>query len=202
MEPPDVVKEVNVYRCTVTWVKWVQWLLVAFAGAGFGAAVAGTLASGATRYDEDLERLQPSDDRLETLVSAALAADITVESFDIVVMASEGSVRLNGRVDTDEERTRAGLIAADVDGVADVENQLTGGRSQVRPNLSDDELRRRVVDDLADAFPQANVTVRVEDAMVTLTGVVSSRETRTTLTEISFRAGALLVKNQLTVAQE
>ncbi|HXV60392.1 MAG TPA: BON domain-containing protein [Vicinamibacteria bacterium] len=165
-------------------------------------ALPGPASSGMERGRGYQEELRPTDELLEQRVKAALAVDPTVESFEIVVTVFRGSVRLNGAVDTDEERARAGSIAADIEGVLEVENQITVERPLVSTDRSDAEMRRQIVDEVADAFPDENIDISVEDGLATIRGAVSSAEARGRITEIAFRAGALLVKNQLAVESE
>jgi hyperosmotically inducible protein len=54
----------------------------------------------------------------------ALAADPVTDAIKIDVEVDQDMVQLNGFVDTEEERTRAGEIASSIDGVASVENNL------------------------------------------------------------------------------
>lgn len=147
-------------------------------------------------------RLRPTDDRLQQLVEAALAADPLVESFEIVVTVFEGKVTLNGAVDTDDERARAGSVAEDVEGVVEVENRITVEQSLVSPDRSDSEIRDELLDEAAEAFPDVAVEVIVDDGFATLTGVVPNAAARRRMTEIAFRAGAVLVKNELRVEPE
>jgi osmotically-inducible protein OsmY len=145
------------------------------------------------------QALRPTDERLEQLVEAALAADPVVESVEVVVTVIDGTAKLNGAVDTDEERARAGSVAADIEGVAEVDNEITVARAQLSPERSDEEIRTVFLEEAADAFPEGGIEVRIEDGFATLTGTVSSTEMRRRMTEIAFRAGALLVKNQIDV---
>lgn len=163
------------------------------------AVIAGAAPSHALGQEQ---ALRPTDDRLQQLVEAALAADPVVESFEIVVTVFEGNVRLNGAVDTEDERARAGSLAADINGVVEVENRITVEEPLVSPDRSDSEIRRDLVAEVEEAFPEASVDVTVEDGMATLTGAVATREARRRITEIAFRAGALLVKNELTIGTE
>lgn len=155
-----------------------------------------------TVEQEDGRALRPTDELLEQRVVAALAADPVVESFELIVTVTDGTVLLNGAVDTDEERARAGSVAADIEGVVEVENQITVAKTFVSPDRSDSEIRREVLDEAAELTPEVSIAVAVEDGFATISGTVSSREARRSLTEIAFRAGALLVKNQLRIERE
>lgn len=57
-------------------------------------------------------------------LKAALAADPLTDAHDIDIEVDKNNVQLNGFVDTDEERERAGEIAMNLEGVATVKNNL------------------------------------------------------------------------------
>lgn len=145
------------------------------------------------------QQMQPTDDRLERQVKAALSSDPVVESFEIVVTAFEGNIRLNGAVDSDEERAHAGSAAAEVEGVGKVENRITVGRSLLMTDKTDADIRRDILERVARSHPEEHIEVNVEDGLATLVGEVASSGVRKAMTKIAFRAGALLVRNQLTV---
>ena len=65
------------------------------------------------------------DELLATAVHEALAEDRRVDAQQVRVEAKEGTVRLIGEVDTDQEREAAEKVARRVRGVRRVENQLT-----------------------------------------------------------------------------
>lgn len=147
---------------------------------------------------EEQEALRPTDDQLEQLVKQALSEDPIVESFEIVVTAAEGSLRLNGTVDSNDERGRAGAVAAEIDGVIEVENRITVERSPVPSHRPDVEIQRDIVLH-TEALSRTSIEVRVEDGFATLVGVVPSADARRTLTEMAFCAGAVLVKNEVRI---
>ncbi|AHF91804.1 transporter [Opitutaceae bacterium TAV5] len=57
-------------------------------------------------------------------VKAALLNDPIVKSFDVSVESYKGVVQLSGFVNTYEQKTQAGRVAAGVTGVAGVQNNL------------------------------------------------------------------------------
>lgn len=62
---------------------------------------------------------------ISTKVRAKIADDPTVSITDIDVNAFKDTVQLSGFVNTPEEKARAGRIAASVEGVRNVENNIT-----------------------------------------------------------------------------
>ena len=62
---------------------------------------------------------------ISTKVRARIADDPAVSIRDIDVNAFRDTVQLSGFVDTPEEKARAGRIAASVEGVRNVENNIT-----------------------------------------------------------------------------
>jgi osmotically-inducible protein OsmY len=66
-----------------------------------------------------------SDELLATAVHEALAKDRRVDAQQVRVQANDGTVRLLGEVDTNEERAAAETVATKVPGVRRVENQLS-----------------------------------------------------------------------------
>jgi hypothetical protein len=68
-----------------------------------------------------------SDFVLKSRVQLALVRDPRVSSLDISVQAEEGHVVLTGDVDSDTECRAAEAVAKSVDGVTEVDNQITCG---------------------------------------------------------------------------
>ncbi|GAB6058119.1 BON domain-containing protein [Desulfonatronum parangueonense] len=64
------------------------------------------------------------DSGITTRVKSALLADDSISGFAIGVKTFEGQVNLTGAVDTPQQRQRAGELAANVDGVRQVNNQI------------------------------------------------------------------------------
>ena len=64
------------------------------------------------------------DTALAAAVKAALAGDARLKSFAIDIRAANGAVELFGTVDAASNRVKAGRIAAAVDGVKSVKNNL------------------------------------------------------------------------------
>jgi hypothetical protein len=74
---------------------------------------------------EDMMNARSMDGKtISANVDAALAADPKLQSFDIDVVTDDGVVKLQGKVDTDEQYAAAGQDAVAVSGVKAVANML------------------------------------------------------------------------------
>ena len=80
--------------------------------------------SGSTEVERDTRNAA-----LTGKVKSALAADVGLKTLTNIDVDSAGTVvTLKGKVDTDEQKRRAQEVAAAVNGVSSVNNQLTVGR--------------------------------------------------------------------------
>ncbi len=141
----------------------------------------------------------PADAVLAENVRDALRRDPYVDRFEITVMVINGKVYLYGDVDSGFEKSWAETVAGRVDGVYDVQNSLVVSRP---PQWIDDlELRQEVQDQLFwdPIVNSENVSVSVEDGVVTLTGKVATWYERRRATENAWDAGAHTVVNKLKV---
>jgi len=81
-------------------------------------------ATGSTEVERDTRNAA-----LTGKVKSALAADVGLKTLTNIDVDSAGTVvTLKGKVDTDEQKRRAQEVAAAVNGVTSVNNQLTVGR--------------------------------------------------------------------------
>lgn len=145
------------------------------------AAVAGTVRG--VRSVVNRVRVRPEADltpeRLAARVESALLRNPATESFEIDADArADGTVTLQGTVDSWREKDIARRVSANVAGVTGLKSQLDVALVSGRP---DDELRVEIEqtikwDTLVD---QRDITVAVEEGVVTLTGVVGSSAERT-----------------------
>jgi osmotically-inducible protein OsmY len=167
---------------------------------------------------------QPRPEQLESDVRDALERDPYLEPHEIAVAARHGEVTLSGTVDDAFERSHAEDVVAEVSGVQAVENNL--GVDDVRPlvhnpyvdepylgehdwypgdvgytSKGDARIREHVLDQLrwSPFVDVEDVSVAVEDGVVTLTGHVQSWSERAAATENAFEAGAVRVENELEV---
>jgi hypothetical protein len=91
--------------------------------AGLGSAVLGTGCAGSATKESTGEYIDNS--AITARVKAALADDEFVKAREINVETFRGTVQLSGFVNTSEEKSRAGRIAASIAGVQDVKNNIT-----------------------------------------------------------------------------
>lgn len=140
--------------------------------------------------------------------------------FAIQTEVENGYVRLSGEVDSSIDRDLAGELAKGIDGVVNVNNDLTvapeGARAARVSAEDDDEKRsfRQWVDDtttsagvksklLANANTKGlKIDVNTQDDVVTLRGEVNSSEAKQLAGQIALNTGDVeVVKNELTVAK-
>jgi osmotically-inducible protein OsmY len=113
-----------------------------------------------------------ADADTEAAVLDALVADHLLERADVDVEVRDGAVTLRGGVELAAQRDEIERAALAVPGVARVVNRL-----DIWLELSADEVLEKVHDAI---LALDDITVRIIDNDVTLTGTVSSREHRAT----------------------
>lgn len=172
------------------------------------------------RTDEQLSDTEIAED-----VRAALQRDPYVERLEINVNVVDGVAYLNGRVDSYFEKAQADDIAATVEGVVEVENNLTidddydplvydpyiddwyaydydwYDYGPVYSVLSDSEIEEQIDSELwwSPFVDSDDVNVQVEDGVARLSGTVESWSERSAATENAYEGGATWVYNNLTV---
>ena len=138
-----------------------------------------------------------SDDVIRDLVLSAFSRDPLIDPEDIEMSVHEGTVYLRGKVDTRLQKIRATMLVSKINGVVQVVNQLEHPIKWFWK--SDFELRQDIEDRLwwSPFVANQSVHVRVEDSVVTLTGVVSNLKQKHIVEEAAYEAGARSVINQL-----
>jgi osmotically-inducible protein OsmY len=175
----------------------------------------------------DVRPSTPADATVAERIRDALLRDPYVERFEVGVWVSNGEANLSGTVDTYFEKAQAGDVAAGVYGVVEVDNNLVVDDDYdvltYDPYVDDDwyvydydwyvypdnytttksdwEVRDDVRDELwwSPFVDHDEVTVTVEDGVVTLTGVVDTWNERLAATENAYEGGAVAVDNDLGV---
>ena len=165
---------------------------------------------------------QSQDGELEHVVQQTLNQDPYVDGDDISVRVRDGQVTLQGEVDSTFERLEAAAAVRQVQGVAEVRNDLrvirdTEGYTtwpfqdlnpgddtaeyQPSSTMSDSELQSSIRKSLAShpLLQDNDVQVRVEDGLATLTGTVDSREEWSDAGQLVRDVGAPRVQNRLEV---
>jgi osmotically-inducible protein OsmY len=141
----------------------------------------------------------PADTDLKTRVENSLTWNPDIYSVDIDVRVTDGVVRLEGTVDSYWKRWKAEDIISDLSGVIDVENHLAvvPSESFVDKDIAEDiesALERNIYVDAE------QVTVKVENGKVTLTGTVPSYFARGKAYDAAaFTPGVIEVDNNLVV---
>jgi osmotically-inducible protein OsmY len=144
-----------------------------------------------------------TDTPLADAVLANLDLDPRIpSSLEIAVAADDGIVTLRGTVEKFSQRRAAGQDANNVDGVDDVDNQLsvslTGSNRR-----DDDEIRGAALQGLIwDVdVPSDFVDVKVDDGWVTLKGNVSYQfESDAAYDDVASLYGVVGVTNEITVS--
>jgi osmotically-inducible protein OsmY len=143
--------------------------------------------------------LELTDDELEDRVEQALLLDPFVDRFDIGISVYDGRAYLSGTVDRSFDKWHAESVAAGVEGVVDVANNLVVLRTPVR--RSDFQIELDIEDELQwSPFVDADeVEVSVTDGVATLTGTVDTWNERAWAAENAREGGADTVRNELKV---
>jgi osmotically-inducible protein OsmY len=119
----------------------------------------------------------PTDVQIETSVTRTLTWNPDVDSLNIDVAVVNGTVTLEGTVDSYWQRWKAEDLVSDLSGVVAVENHLTvvPGEDFVDQDIAQ-EIEAALERNLYVA--SEDVTVKVENGAVTLTGTVPSHYAR------------------------
>jgi len=179
----------------------------AFASVGFLAAPA-FVASQATNQKEWQARSAARDAKTEVADSwltartkIALYADERVKGSQVSVETVNGTVRLYGKVDSQEARTAAASIAGSIEHVKAVKNdlQVVAPRDRKMTDISDQEITRLVEGRFAKTDQLTEVVVRTDDGVVMLTGTAASIGASARASELARAVpGVRAVKNELT----
>lgn len=168
-----------------------------------------------------------ADDIVSQSVTAALLLNPIVASYEMVANSRRGVVTLTGTVDTFFEKAEAEDIASRANGVLGVTNHLAVNSPAVAhydtgfhphwgyqpfylnrlpygstwPYVGDREVKYDIQDEFywSPWVERDDITVRVENGIVTLTGKASSWFAYHKATEIAYQAGANQVFNNITV---
>jgi len=139
------------------------------------------------------------DTEIARRVRAALLRDSTIHQHTVTVSVSNGMARLSGTVDSKFEKSLAENIASRVKGVVEVANYISVGR--VWKEKDDWEIRKDIKYELrwSPFLDEEDVSILVNDGIVTLSGVVNSLRDRRLANKNAYEGGARHVRNQLKV---
>ena len=140
--------------------------------------VAGILAACAASGDRRSTGETIDDGSIAARTEAALAEDSVTNANDIDIEVDRGRVQLNGFVESDVQRERAGEVARSIDGVVSVKNNLSvsAGKRTAGEYVDDSVLLTKVNAALAEtSVAQAlRIDVEVNRGVVSLGGHVDT----------------------------
>jgi hyperosmotically inducible protein len=143
-----------------------------------------------------------TDSWLTLQTKLALLADERVSSADVHVTTQRGVITLHGKVDSEAQQQAAEEIALNIEGRKQVVNQLTVVSSARRKTV--DRQDHQLVTDVKRAIrnesslKKADIDVRAEKGIVTLTGKAPSLETSVRASAVArWVPGVRAVRNEL-----
>ena len=146
-------------------------------------------------------KAEVTDSWLTARTKIALYADERVKGAQVSVETVGGTVRLQGKVDSDEARTAAASIAGGIEHVKIVKNdlQVVAPGDRKVTDISDQDITRQVEDRLAKTDQLTGVAVRTDAGVVMLTGAAASIGASARASELAREVpGVRAVKNELT----
>jgi hyperosmotically inducible periplasmic protein len=148
-----------------------------------------------------------NDSWLTLKTKLALLADERVSSSGVHVTTHQGVIVLDGKVDSEDARHAAEAIATNIEGVDRVENRLVvvAKADQKMVARKDDQIVKDVdglIKKNAD-LKKAEIEIRADNGIVTLTGEAPSLETSVHASEVASRVpGVRAVRNNLIVDKQ
>ena len=150
------------------------------------------------------EATQHSDEGITSVIQASLEANDKVKARQVGVETREGTVYLNGVVDTEEARREAARVAWRTEGVVGVVNDLTVGERTVGSWVDDVMISSKVKAKLIakSDIRAGDIDVSSSQAVVTLIGRVKSETIKSDAERIARgMKGVKDVNNELTVGR-
>ncbi|QJD59787.1 BON domain-containing protein [Pseudomonas sp. gcc21] len=184
---------------------------LAIATATAGLVVLSPMAAHAD--DSDMNR-QLDDARAEGSVSTAIATNRNLSPFSIDVDVEGNTAVLTGEVESEVEKDLAEQIAADIDGIENVDNQLQVGKEGDHSKAGERTLADRMSDTSATATIKSkllwnnsteglDIHVDTENGVVTLTGETDSSASKELAERLAEDTdGVREVRNELQVTGE
>jgi len=164
-------------------------LLWMLAATGCAAVVVGGAAGGgyAVATDERQTDRMMDDSTITARINSAMVKDDLVKAHQVDVDTVDGHVTLTGVVKTRQESRRAAELAGSVPGVKSVKNNLQIGEKSWGEAFNDKWLGSKIKSKLI-AEPEIrslNIDVDVDKGIVTLTGIVGSRNQKNRALELA-----------------
>ena len=144
--------------------------------------------------------IQPSDEDIAEVIRYALRRDPYVDRFAITVRVEDGHGVLTGVVDSWSMKRQAEEVAAHIQGLVSLENDLT--IDEQIPRKSDTELEESIgmMLEWTSAVSGEDIHVAVLEGVATLTGTVESWTQEQLAEELAMKAGATSVINKIEAA--
>ncbi|MFW6219151.1 MAG: BON domain-containing protein [Bacteroidota bacterium] len=159
-----------------------------------------------------------SDETLVDNVSTAMEWDPFIEKYEITVEAEGGDIILRGTVDSEYEKERAEKVAARVNGVIEVHNELNINDYEIVPFFhygpmpmdyddfpaSDAQVKSAIVSQLwwSPHVDENKINVEVDNGRAILTGKVDNWRERYLAEKNAYQGGAIEVVNKLSIEGE
>lgn len=192
--------------------RWITGMALALLVAAPGAIQAQTATEKAgTKTDQAVDKTKSTvnkatgatkDSWITAKTKIALYADDRVSGTDVNVDTQNGMVNLRGKVATADQKRAAEEVAKSVEGVTSVRNdlQVVAASERKAVNAEDKDLKNAVQARIKqDArLKSADIGVRVDAGVVTLTGDVTDVGARARASEVARSVpGVRAVKNEL-----
>jgi hyperosmotically inducible protein len=168
-----------------------------------GIVILGTAGCAGNRYDRSTGEYI-DDHSLQLRVDHALNQNPDYKFDDISIVTFKGTIQLNGFVDTSEQKTKAGDIAKQVQGVRSVENNIiveSDGQRTAGQAVDDKALATRVRDSLHNnpEYKFDDVGVAVYKSTVQLSGFADTSDQKTRAGDLARQIpGASNIQNNIT----
>jgi hyperosmotically inducible periplasmic protein len=146
-------------------------------------------------------KAEVTDSWLTAKTKIALYSDERVKGRQISVETIRRTVRLRGKVDSDEARTAAASIAEGIEHVKAVKNDLEVVAIEVRKatDVSDQDITSQVEARFSKATQLTEIDVRTDGGLVTLTGAAPTIGASARASELARGVpGVRAVRNELT----
>ena len=156
----------------------------------------------AVKDTSDTASIEMSDSWMTLKTKLALLADERVSSLDVSVKTQKGVITLRGKVENEGARHAAEEIALNIKGQKKVVNQLTVVPKAARKvvDRQDDQIVKDVEKGIKNdaRLKKADINVRADKGIVTLTGKAPSLETSVRASEVARRVpGVRAVRNEV-----